>query len=275
MSRRTTTTDPDLRSHFGLRILPFTREISTSEQFTCETFSEALDDLTTAVAERQSACLVAPAGSGKTALLRALIARLPEARYRTRYVKVTDLSKRDLCREIARATCIEPAGSYPMLVDRLQERMSGLDRDDGLRSVLLLDEAQSIRREVLPLLAVLTNFEMDSRLVLSVILVGQKGLEHLLARDDMAAVRGRLAVKATLRPLSRDETHQYVEHRMALAGATTVPFDSAAIDALHETARGNLRALDHLARLSLDFAARRRIDTVDSGIVLAARKKIA
>ena len=76
MTRRRTTTEPDLRSHFGLRTLPFTREITTSERFTCATFTEALQDLVTAVEQRQSACLVAPAGSGKTALLRALVLNL-------------------------------------------------------------------------------------------------------------------------------------------------------------------------------------------------------
>jgi molybdopterin-guanine dinucleotide biosynthesis protein len=45
-----------------------------------------------------SAALIAPAGAGKTALLRRLVAELPEARYQVSYVKVTSLSKRDLCR---------------------------------------------------------------------------------------------------------------------------------------------------------------------------------
>ena len=44
---------------------------------------------------RASAAIIAPAGAGKSCLLRSLRARLPEARYRVHYVKVTDLSKRD------------------------------------------------------------------------------------------------------------------------------------------------------------------------------------
>lgn len=271
---RKTTTDTDLRTHFGLRALPFTREVPVPERFGSETFSEALRDLETAVEQRQSACLVAAAGTGKTALLRALVDRLPEARYRTRYVKVPDLSKRDLCREIARVTSLTPAGSYAALVDRLQERFQNVDDAGGIRPVLILDEAHGLRREVLPLLATLTNFDMDSRLVLSVVLAGQSGLDRLLGRDDMEAVRGRLAVRATLRPLSREETRAYVEHRMTVAGARTLPFDPAAIDGLHEVSRGNLRAIDHVARMALELAARNRLEVVDTAIVLAARKKV-
>jgi MSHA biogenesis protein MshM len=274
MTRRTTT-DCDLRTHFGLRALPFTCEVPVSERFASETFGEALRDLRTAVEQRQSACLVAPAGTGKTALLRALIDELPETRYRTRYLKVTDLSKRDLCREIARVVGVAPSGNYPVLIDRLQERFRNVDDQGGVRPVLVLDEAQALRREVLPLIAVITNFEMDSRLVLSVILAGQPGLDRLLEHEDLVAVRGRLAVRATLRPLSREETRAYIEHRMTIVGARTLPFDPAAIDGLHEVSRGNLRAIDHVARMALELAARSHVDTIDSGIVLAARKKMA
>ena len=52
-----------------------------------------------------------------------MIARLPEARYRTHYVKVTGLSKRDMCREIACAVGASPAGTYPALVRNLQDAL--------------------------------------------------------------------------------------------------------------------------------------------------------
>jgi hypothetical protein len=50
------------------------------------------------------------------------VQKLPETRYRVHYVKVTSLSKRDMAREIALAADVAPAGSYPSLIRRLQER---------------------------------------------------------------------------------------------------------------------------------------------------------
>jgi len=84
----------DVRRRFGFRATPFTRELRVEDRFTLSAFDEALEALLSAVENRQSAALIAPAGTGKTALVRALIARLPEARYRVRYVKKTGLSKR-------------------------------------------------------------------------------------------------------------------------------------------------------------------------------------
>ena len=59
-----------------------------------ELYERPLKHLFGTLDKRMSAALIAPAGTGKTMLLRALMARLPQARYRVHYVKVTDLSKR-------------------------------------------------------------------------------------------------------------------------------------------------------------------------------------
>ncbi len=72
------------------------------------------------------------------------------------------------------------------------------------------------------MLRLLTNFEMDSRLVVSLVLAGQPLLRTLLGRPEQAAMAQRLAHYATLRLLSRDETRAYVVHRCAHAGASAV-----------------------------------------------------
>jgi type II secretory pathway predicted ATPase ExeA len=72
----------DLGSHFGLSEIPFTREISVESRWHSPQVDEPLADLVRTIDQRMSALLIAPAGTGKTALLRALVARLPEARYK-------------------------------------------------------------------------------------------------------------------------------------------------------------------------------------------------
>jgi general secretion pathway protein A len=262
----------DFKSRFDFHAMPFTRELRVEDRFTLPFFDGALAALQSAVENRLSAALVAPAGTGKTALVRALLARLPEARYRVRYVKVSGLSKRDTCREIAVALGAEPAGSYPMLVRRLQERfLHGVDTD-GVRPVLVLDESHDLRTDVLSMLKVLTNFEMDSRLVLSLVLVGQPPLAQLLRRDDLEDVARRIASYASLRLLSREETARYLAHRCSIAGSKQVPFDDAAKDAIHEMGRGNLRATDRLALTSLEVAHRQDAGVVSPAHVVEARR---
>lgn len=264
----------DLRSRFGLHATPFTPEVAVEQLFTLPFFDEALTGLRRAVDERMSAALIAPAGTGKTALLRTLCSRLPEARFRVHYVKVTGLSKRDMCREIATACGAEPAGTYPTLVRRLQEHFLTASDTSGLRPLLVLDEAHDLRVEVLGMVRLLTNFDMDSRLVLSIILSGQKPLAKLLGRDDLEHIARRLAHISSLRVLSREETGRYVQHRLTIAGASTVPFDSAALDALYEIGRGNLRATDRLALKALELAHDGNADVASSAHVIEARRRV-
>jgi general secretion pathway protein A len=115
---------------------------------------------------------------------------------------------------------------------------------------------------------------MDSRLVLSVVLAGQPTLGHVLGRDEQDAVARRIVHYAALRPLSRDETGTYVEHRCAVAGARQCPFDAQALDALYEIGRGLLRVTDNLALEALETAARAKVQAVSAHHVAAARKVI-
>lgn len=265
MSKRT----HDVRDTFGLKAIPFTREVTT--RWGWEPFSEVLRALRKVVEERMSGVLIAPAGTGKTALLRELANQLPEARFKVTYIKVTSLSKRDFCREVAAAMGLEPVGTYPNLVRKVQARVEDTAFHEGLRPVVFIDEAHDMRPDVLAILRILTNYEMDSKLVLSVILAGQPPLAQLLARNDLLAVRQRIAHAATLSLLSRDQTRDYMEHRMTEVGARSLPFDEQSLEAVYEISRGNLRAIDHLARKSLEIAARKQVPVVDTSIVMAAR----
>jgi general secretion pathway protein A len=122
------------------------------------------------------------------------------------------------------------------------------------------------------MLRLLTNFDMDSRLVLSVVLAGQPPLRTMLGRPEQQAIAHRLAHYATLRLLSRDETHAYVAHRSAVAGAHTAPFDPDAQEAIFELSRGNLRAIDRLALKAIELTVGDGASVVSSGEVIRARQ---
>ena len=261
-------------SPMGFRKTPFTRELSVAERFVLPHQAEATDALIEAVRQRMSAALIAPAGTGKTMALRVLFDALPEARYQVRYVKVTGLSKRDLCKEIAAACGLSTAGIFPSLVRKLQDAFCHTSGTNGLRPVILLDEAHDLRPESLAMLRLLTNFEMDSRLVLSLVLAGQPPLRTMLARAECEAVAQRLAHYATLRLLSREEVRGYIEHRCALAGAKADPFDAGAHEAIFEMSRGNLRAIDRLALKSLQLASKAGAGAVSSAEVIAGRQHL-
>jgi len=264
----------DFLSRFGFHKTPFTREIDVKDRFRLDVYDEHLNYLYRAVDKRMSAALIAPAGTGKTVLLRALVDRLPEARYQVHYVKITSLSKRDLCREIATVTGIESTGTYPALIRRLQGRYTDSIDGDAVRPVLILDEAHSIRPDVLSILSVLTNFNMDSRLVVSIILAGQTPLTDLLRQPSLDDVAKRMVHCASLKLMPASDVNRYIKHRCVIAGSTVSLFEPDALTAIYEIARGNFRATDYLALKSLESAHDNESDSVNANHVVEARSLI-
>lgn len=260
----------DFQAHFGFRKTPFTREVDVNEMFTHPQHDEVLACLCRAVQQRMSAALEAPAGFGKTVMTRSLRRALSEVRYNVSYVKVTSLSKRDMCREIAKSLGLTEAGTFPRLLRLVQEAVENRSLTDGVRSVLILDDVHEMRPDVLGMFKALTNFDMDSRLVLSIVLVGQPPMSKLLRRAELVDVAQRLSWYGKLRALSRDETRDYVAHRCRIAGATRELFDGRAQETLYEMGRGNPRATDHLARRALETAYGSESSTVSSTDVMTA-----
>jgi general secretion pathway protein A len=264
----------DMNARFGFRSSPFTREIAVADLFPHPQRTVVVDALVRTVEDRASAVVIGPAGVGKTVALRELRERLPEVRYAVRYVKVTDLSKRDMCREIAASLGLPPSGTYPGLVRAVQAAVERKTADDGVRTVLILDEAHEMRPDVLGMLRILTNFEMDSRLVLSVLLVGQPPLSQLLRRAELEDLSQRISWYGCLRVLTRDELHAYLAHRCRIVGCTGSIFDERALEAIFEMGKGNPRATDHLARRALETAHQAGADRVGANHVIAARTSL-
>lgn len=264
----------NLNARFHLRSDPFTREIAVADLFPHPQRAAAVEALVRAADQRESASLIAPAGLGKTVTGRELKERLPAARYTVHYVKVTDLSKRDMCREIAAVVGAPPVGTYPNLVRAVQTAIERRGADDGRRTVLILDEAHDMRPDVLGILRILTNFEMDSRLVFSILLLGQPPLAQLLRRPELEDLAQRIGWFGSLRPFSREELRGYVAHRCRVAGGRDDIFDEQAIAALYEMGKGNPRATDHLARGAMDVAHAAQADRVGAPHVIAARASL-
>jgi type II secretory pathway predicted ATPase ExeA len=189
-------------------------------------------------------------------------------------VKVNGLSKRDFCRHLATSVGAKAAGHTAALVKNLQEHVSSIVATEGRLPVLILDEAHDLRGEVLALLRLLTNFELDSRLVLSVILSGHPTLRTMLRRDDQEAVRGRIAHYCSLRLLDREESQSYIQHRLRIAGADGKLLSPGGFEAIFECARGNLRAIDRITLAALKLTAARKESVIDATIVSNARHTV-
>src|SRR6185295_11033924 len=84
-------------------------------------------------------------------------------------------------------------------------------------AVVIVDEAQHLKPEVLEEIRLLSNVDDERGTLLQIILVGQTNLETLLARPELRQLQQRVSRRFRLAPLTADEVQQYITHRLARA----------------------------------------------------------
>ncbi|HSW12636.1 MAG TPA: AAA family ATPase [Solimonas sp.] len=115
---------------------------------------------------------------------------------------------------------------------------------EGRRTVLIIDEAQNLRPEVLEQVRLLTNLETTKEKLLRIMLIGQPELSELLARPDLRQLAQRITARFHLTPLGSAETAEYINHRLRVAGAQQEIFTRAACDQVHRYSRGIPRLIN-------------------------------
>jgi type II secretory pathway predicted ATPase ExeA len=236
--------------HFGLTTKPFGKTPDPAFLYESPQHREALARLEYAVEEKELALLVGDIGSGKTTLSRALIDRIGDARPVILLINPR-LTPTQLLRAVARGFGLEPARFRNDLLDQIHTKLFAL-YEEGREPVLMIDEAQLIpSKATFDEIRLLTNFQLDDQNLLSVVLIGQPELETRLEREAYAPLRQRIGMRYSLGPLSLEETVQYIEHRVRVAGGTRNPFSAEAMAEIHAVSGGVPRLINTLATTSL------------------------
>lgn len=86
------------------------------------------------------------------------------------------------------------------------------------RALVIIDEAQNLSTSALEEIRLLSNLEATNSKLMQIILIGQPELKNTIARYDLRQLRQRISVHSHIDPLTRDETEDYVYHRLETAG---------------------------------------------------------
>ena len=219
--------------------------------------------------------LTGEVGTGKTTLCRALLEQLPPE------VDVAMVFNPALTSvELVATVCDELHIAYPAGTTSLKTLVDALDRHlldahaRGRRTVLVIDEAQDLSREVLEQIRLLTNLETTRDKLLQIILIGQPELRQVLAREDLRQLAQRVTARYHLRPFTEAETLAYVNHRLQVAGQRRTIFRRRALRLLHRLARGIPRLINTIADRALLGAYSSGREQVDAATVRRAAAEV-
>jgi general secretion pathway protein A len=210
-------------------------------------------------------------GTGKTLLLRCLL-RLLRASKDVSYAYLFNgrLTPTEFLQYIVSDFGLRAAGKNKgeLLLELGQFLIARGSRK--LTTVLIIDEAHHLSEEILEEVRLLSNLETTDEKLLQIVLVGQPELDEKLDSVDLRQLKQRIALRAHLGSLDRDETREYIERRLQIAGASQDRkpiFSDEAITAIFDHSRGLPRLINSISENALIAAYARQLPVVPADIV--------
>ena len=234
-------------SFLGLQELPFNLTPDPRFVYFSRHHMEALSNMIYGIESRRGFIQVTgEIGAGKTTLCRTLLKKL-DGKIHSSLVFNPKLSEFELIQAIVDDFEIKPKGKkrkdyYDALNHFLLE-----ETEKGFNAVVIIDEAQLLSPRALEQVRLLSNLETSTHKLIQIILVGQPEMRELLKRPDLTQLRQRITIRCHLPELSREETANYLAHRLTVAGSVRNFFSPEASDLIYQISSGIPRLINVLA----------------------------
>lgn len=257
--------------HFGLRELPFCLTPDTQFYLNSSWHAEASTVLDICIKQGEGFIkIVGEVGTGKTMLCRRLLASLQE-HYVPIHIPNPYLSPEGLFHAIAHELGIQLNEVNPHIVLKVIEEELVQLAILGHKTLLVVDEAQSMPAETLEALRLVTNLETEKFKLLQVVLFGQPELDVILQQPGLRQLRQRVTFSYQLHALVASDVKKYITHRLVTAGYSGPElFETKAVDTIAQASKGIPRLVNILAHKSMMCAFGKKQKTIVKQYVYAA-----
>lgn len=247
-------------THFNMSVHPFAENPPIDWLLTDSRFEQALARMKFFLEQGRLALITGQTGVGKSSLLRLVRQAMPQNRYTPVYLHLTSVTPGAFLRLIVTQLGEAPRFGKDRLFLQIVERIKKNDTE----TVMIIDEAHLISVQTLIDLRLLIS---TGDLPLKIIFSGQEALTTLLKRTSLADLVNRINIRYHIKPLSRDQTIAYINHRLKRADADEKLMTSDAKSLIHDYAGGVPRPVNNIATACLINAASQKINCIDENTV--------
>src|SRR6266436_2221640 len=254
---------------YGLKELPFALTPDPRFIYFTPSHTEVMANLHYGIESGKGLIVVTgEVGTGKTTILRWIMQRLDRT-VLVAYIFNPRLSVTEFYQHLASLLDVQKWETKPELLVSLGQALDSR-HSRGLRTVLIIDEAQGLSPAVLEEIRLLSNFESDTAKQLQIVLTGQPELRNVLNYPDLRQLKQRVALRCDIKALPNvEETARYIASRLSVAGAAHASdiFSPGAIDYIFRCSEGIPRNINNLCDNALlnGFAASESV--ISRGIV--------
>lgn len=232
---------------YGLKELPFALTPDPRFIYFTPSHTEVMANLHYGIESGKGLVVVTgEVGTGKTTILRWMMHRLDRT-VLVAYIFNPRLSVSEFYQHVATLLDVQKWETKSDLLLALGRSLESRHAR-GLRTVLIVDEAQGLSSHVLEEIRLLSNFESDTAKQLQIVLTGQPELREVLNNPDLRQLKQRIALRCVIKALPNvEETDRYIASRLLVAGAErTDIFSPAAIDYIFRCSDGIPRNINNL-----------------------------
>jgi len=217
--------------------------------FFSEHHSEAYSHLVFGIKQRKGIIVITgEIGTGKTTLCRTLLHRLDND-VKAALVLNPNFSSIQLLQLILKDLGIETKSKNKFALITALNDFLLKQTAKGNNVAIIIDEAQNLGVKQLEQIRLLSNLETEKEKLLQIILIGQPELCEKLKLNSLRQLNQRVIVRYHILPLSREETKNYIKHRLQIVQGSSDQsqfdiFEQEALDAIYDISGGTPRMIN-------------------------------
>ncbi|MDP1558202.1 MAG: ATPase, T2SS/T4P/T4SS family [Nitrosomonas sp.] len=218
-----------------------------------------------------------PIGSGKTTLSQMIKSDFPET-IQLVWMAEPPANSTDLYLFLAQELGLQPSSSEKTFVMRDIRNSLLKMNSEGKKFLVIMDESHLMSDDVINGIRLLNNLEEGPVKLIQLLLLGQEELMEKINRPEMEPFKQRIAALEILGKMNSDVIHQYVSHRIQVAGGTAALISDTGWEALsiafNSGGGGTPRTINSLCDRSFHVAFERGKPAVDAQDIYEATQRL-
>jgi len=263
------------RAYWNMEYNPFTKEISTDKLYKTEDFNEAKTRLDFLEKTKGIGLFTGSPGTGKTFTIKHFLEQLNPGLYKVIYIALTSVTTVDFYRALSISLNLEARSSKAKMFFAIQEYIKRIVLEQKKHLIIAIDEVQLLNSDVLTDLKILFNFEMDSKNMATVILIGLPVINHILSRNSHEDLNQRIVMNYDFKGLSKEDIRGYIKDRLQLVKVSEDIISDSATTALPNLVNGSIRKLNLIIERALTLGAIEKVQTIDNDLIMKAVNDIS